>query len=52
MQIYKTTNLTNGKWYIGKDETDSQPHPNMKWAKGMGWKLINGKRIWFNKEIV
>lgn len=22
MQVYKTTNLINGKWYIGKDETD------------------------------
>lgn len=50
MQVYKTTNLITGKWYIGKDETDRD------YYIGSGKALINAVKKYgkekFKKEIL
>lgn len=50
MQIYRTTNLVNGKWYIGKDEA------SRNYYLGSGTALTNAIRKYgkenFKKEIL
>ena len=45
MHIYKCTNTVNNKVYIGQTIQD---HP----YKNRTWKLIDGTRVWIDKEAV
>jgi hypothetical protein len=52
MYIYKFTHIDSKRCYIG--QTIQNPNQrrleHISDSKGRTWKLINGTRVWFDKE--
>lgn len=52
MHIYKITNLINNKVYVGQtiQKKAIMKEVNKQTSGGKTWKVIDGKRVWLDKE--